>query len=68
MDIERANQFGLHIAKTIISCNEDEWPDVVNKLRRERQLSTAIHQINNLQRDPDHVDMASAAMRRMGFH
>ena len=68
MNTDQNNLFGLRIARKIVSCKENEWPDVVYCLYRTKQLSTAIHEINNLQSDPDHSDVATAAIKRMGFH
>ncbi|MEM8650522.1 MAG: hypothetical protein AAGF54_08340 [Pseudomonadota bacterium] len=68
MNAEQNNMFGLRIARKIVSCKENEWPDVIHGLYRTKQLSTAIHEINNLQRDPQHEDVANAAIKRMGFH
>lgn len=62
------NKFGLHIARKIIKCTESEWPELVRGLYRSRKLSTAMYEINNLQRDPQHRQIANIAIRRMGFH
>ena len=68
MSSDQKNMFGLHIARKIVNCQENEWPDVVYKLKQQRQLSTAIHEINNLRHDPIHGELAAAATKRMGFH
>ena len=66
--MEQSNKFGLEVARAIINSKDSEWPDVIQQLRRERQLSNAIHEINNLQRDPIHTELASAAIKKIGFH
>ena len=62
------NKFGLHVAKKIIKCKENEWPEMFRDLYKSRRLSTAMHEMNNLQRDPRFSEIADAAIKRMGFH
>lgn len=62
------NRFGLHVAREITKCKDSEWPKLVRGLYRSRKLSTAVREINNLQRDPQHRHIADAAIKRMGFH
>ncbi len=63
-----SNKFGLQIAKKIIKTKENEGPELVHKLYKSRRLSTAIHEINNLQRDPEYRKIAEAAIKRIGFN
>lgn len=64
----KKNKFGLNVAKKIVKCKEREWPELVRDLYRSRQLSKAMHEMNDLQRDPRHRAVADAAIRRIGFH
>jgi len=67
MSITQGNMFGLKIAKQFVNASEEEWPKLFHDLYCNRKLSKAIHEINALQRNPAHSDVANAAIRRMGF-
>ena len=68
MNVMNKNKFGWQIARKVVNCREDEWPELVRDLYRSRRLSIAMHEMNNLQRDPIYGKTADAAIKRLGFH
>ena len=61
------DDYGLEIARRFASARDDEWPAHFEQLRRGKQLSHAIRQINALLADPEHRQVAIGALRRMGL-
>lgn len=59
--------FGLSVARDLSEASENAWPVIFDELRKRRQLSIAIHQMNKLLSDPGHRDLALAALRRIGL-
>jgi hypothetical protein len=59
--------FGLVIARLFATLRDDQWPEVFEELRRTKQLSKAIGEINQLLNDSTHRDLAIAAFSRIGL-
>jgi hypothetical protein len=64
---ESAYEFGLGIAYKLAEASDDELLVVFDRLRRDRQLSVAVHQMNVLLTDAAHKEIALAALRRLGL-
>ena len=60
--------FGLGIAGLFTSLTDAQWPEVFDELRRTKELTKAISEINQLLNDPVHRDLAVAALRRVGMY
>ena len=60
-------EFGLKIARQLVEANDDDWPNRVEQLRRDRKLSVAVRQINALTRHVEHRDEAIRALKRIGL-
>jgi len=60
--------FGLGIAGLFANLPEHQWLEVFEELRRTKELSKAIGEINQLLNDPVHRDLAVAALRRVGMY
>jgi hypothetical protein len=60
--------FGLAIAGLFAKLTDDQWPEVFEELRRAKQLSKAIGEINQLLNDPVHRPLAVTALRRVGMY
>jgi hypothetical protein len=60
--------FGLNIAGLLVSLPEPQWMEVFEELRRTKELSKAIGEINQLLSDPVHRDLAVSALRRVGLY
>ena len=60
--------FGLNIASLFVISTDDQWRELFEELRRTRELSKAIGEINQLLNDPVHRDLAVAALRRVGMY
>jgi hypothetical protein len=59
--------FGLRVAHLLNRSSDAEWPEHFERLRRDRQLSTAIRQINALLDDQTNREVAVGALRRIGL-
>jgi hypothetical protein len=59
--------FGLDVARRLTRAGDDEWPVEFERLRRTRQLSYAIRQMNLLLQHPEHADVVSSSLRRIGL-
>ncbi len=60
--------FGLNIAQLFADLPDHQWPELFEELRRTKELSKAIGEINLLLHDPAHRDLAVAALRRVGLY
>lgn len=60
-------EFGLTVARALTDATDDDWPQCFERLRREKQLSVAIKQINAMLELPEHRKMAMAALKRIGL-
>lgn len=58
---------GLKAARQIVEAQDNEWPQYVDRLRRNKQLSVVTHQLNQLLQEPEHRQMAIDAFKRMGL-
>ncbi len=67
MEKHEDNSFGLYVAKRVTELNDNEWPVFFQDLCRTRQLSSAMHELNNLLTEAKHAKLARAAMKKMGF-
>ncbi len=61
-------RFGLGIAELFVNLTDAQWPEVFEELRRTKELSKAIAEINQLLNDPVHRELAIAALRRVGLY
>jgi len=68
MEHPGALTFGLNIAQLFAELPDHQWPEVFEELRRSRELSKAIGEINQLLQDPAHRDLAVSALRRVGLY
>jgi hypothetical protein len=59
--------FGLAIARELVHCGDDEWPDKVGSLLINRELSCVVREINALLSDPQHRAEAASALNRIGL-
>ncbi len=60
-------EFGLSAARQLIQATDEEWPQYIGRLRQDRQLWTATHQINRLLDQPEHRELAIDAFKRIGL-
>ena len=60
-------EFGLEAARRLIQATDQEWPRYVDRLRRDRQLWTVTHHINQLLEQPEHRQVAIDAFNRIGL-
>ncbi len=60
-------ELGLKVARKFSCASDDEWPAYFEQLRRGKQLSQAIRQINALLDESEHRQIAVAALRRIGL-
>ena len=65
--MSKQSKFGLDVARKVSVGTEDDWLALFEQLRRDRQLSTALCQINALLSEPEHRPIAIAALKRMGL-
>jgi len=56
---------GLQAARQFVQATEDEWPRYFERLRRNRQLFPAIHQIHHLLDQPEYRPLAIGALTRI---
>jgi hypothetical protein len=61
------DDFGLEVAHRLSAASDDEWPTYFEHLRRRKELSQAIRQINALLAEPKHRRVAVDALRRIGL-
>lgn len=59
--------FGVRVAKRITDSDKDEWTSVFMDLRKSRQLSRAIREMNELEFSPVHGTLVRKAFERMGL-
>jgi hypothetical protein len=60
--------FGLGIAGLLVNVTDDQWPEIIEELRRTGELSQAVGDMTQLLNDPTHRDLAIAALRRIGLY
>ena len=58
---------GLEAARRIVQANEHEWPQYVERLRRNKELSAVTHQLNQMLEIPEYRQLAIDAFRRIGL-
>jgi hypothetical protein len=58
---------GLSSARKFVQASDESWPQYFEQLRRDKQLSTVIHEINELLEQPEYRQLAIAALTRIGF-
>ncbi len=58
---------GLAAARKFANASDDSWPEYFDQLRRDKQLSVVIHEINELLKQPEHRQLAIDALKRIGF-
>jgi hypothetical protein len=61
------SELGLRAARKLVEASDDEWPKYFVALRRDKQLSTAIREINQLLDQPKYRQLAIDALRRVGL-
>ena len=59
--------FGVEIAERLANAADDEWPFVIEELRRSKNLSRAMRAINEMLENPAHRQLANNALRRIGL-
>ena len=64
---DQDNTPGVAIARQICDAHDGEWLAIFEHLRRERQLSSAVHQMNQLLKHPTHSDLAKQSLEKLGL-
>ncbi|MFZ4809211.1 MAG: hypothetical protein ACOYLQ_18320 [Hyphomicrobiaceae bacterium] len=62
-----ANEFGRDVAIRLLQAPDDEWPKLFDQLRRNRALTGAIRQLNDMLEHPADRQLATDALRRVGL-
>ena len=57
----------LFVADRIARSSNVEWIGIFEELRRQKRLSTTVHQLNLLLDQPAHRAVAKSALTRMGL-
>lgn len=57
----------LSVADRIARSSNVEWISIFEELRRQKRLSTTVHQLNLLLDQPAHRAVAKSALTRMGL-
>lgn len=57
----------LFVADRIARSSNVEWISIFEELRRQKRLSTIVHQLNLLLDQPAHCAIAKSALTRMGL-
>jgi hypothetical protein len=57
----------VQIASQLAEAPDGEWQRIFESLRRRRELSSSVHQMNKLLAHPIHADVARQALRKMGL-
>ncbi len=60
--------FGLSVARQLADAPERQCLAIFESLRSQRQLSTAVREINHLLDNGEHRVLAERALSRLGFH
>lgn len=66
-DAAQCHELGMKTARALADAADHEWPDIVSDLLAQRQLSTAVHQMNRLLAGTDTSSLAATALKRMGL-
>jgi len=63
----QAAHFYLHVARKIGEASDTEFAEIFHQLRRKRELSRTVHDLNALLCNSDHHKTALTALRRLGL-
>ena len=67
MEDQTDNSFGLYVARRLTEMPDSEWPGFFHDLCKARQLSNAMHEMNNLLQETDHASVARGRHGENGF-
>lgn len=64
---DAANPAGIDVVRELAEASEGEWQAIFERLRRARQLSSTVHNMNQLLKHPAHMDTAGQALQKIGL-
>ena len=62
-----STEFGHKAARQLIEAKDHEWPQYVDRLRRDKKLSVVTRQLNQLLDHLEHRQLAIDAFKRIGL-